>query len=361
MPTERTCARASIMPLTFFACLIALLFSTASFAQKTDVVYLNNGDKVTAEIKELSRGQMQLSTDAFGTIYVKWHDIDHIESTKRLQIEMLDGERIFARIHPEQESGKLNLSVSGEKVELDMEQVVYAQSIKGDERPGNWDNSLSVGFTYSKASELTQWNVSASTKYKTEKYLASASYSSLVTNSKTDTDTDTDATRRNLDATYLRFRPNRWLWFATSGYQRNDELGVEGRMLASGGIGRYISQSQNHELMLAGGINGNFENALSSNEDGDDSNTSLEALLVAEWRYFKLYTPRADISVTFDLYPSLTESNRTRGDFNVRYRQELVNDMFWNLKYFYNFDTDPPPGAASDSDYGLITGLEYRF
>ena len=98
MSIERTCALAGIFPSTFFACLISLLFSTASFAQKSDVVFLNNGDKVTAEIKELRRGEMQLLTDAFGTIYVKWDDVDHIESTKRIQIEMLNGRRIFARI-----------------------------------------------------------------------------------------------------------------------------------------------------------------------------------------------------------------------------------------------------------------------
>ena len=357
MLIDRTCALVSISSRIVFVCLTALLFSPASFAQKTDIVHLNNGDKVTAEIKELSRGQMRLSTDAFGTIYVKWHDVDHVESTKRLQIEMIDGRRFFARIHPEQETGKLNLDVSGEKLELDMEQVVYAHSIKGEELPGNWDNTLSVGFTFSKASDVTQWNVSASTAYRMEKYLASARYDSLITNNSA----GTDATRRNIDATYLRFRPNRWLWFTSAGYQRNDELGVNGRLLANGGIGRYLSQSQNHELMLAGGINGNFEKGQASNDDIDDSKASLEALLIAEWRYFKLYTPKSDISVSFDLFPSLTESDRIRGDLNIRYRQELFLDMFWTLKSFYNFDNEPPPGAKSDHDYGLITGLEYQF
>lgn len=357
MSVERTCPRAGIFPLAFFACVIVLFFSPAAFAQKTDVVHLKNGDYVTAEIKELSRGEMRLSTDAFGTIYVKWEDVDHVESSKRLQVEMIDGQRFFARIHPEQESGKLNLSVSGEKFELDMEQVVYAQSIKGEDHPGNWDNSLSVGFTFAKASDVTQWNVSASTSYKTEKYSATASYDSLIT----ENNAASDVTRRNLDATYFRFRPNRWLWFAATGYQRNDGLGVDGRFLANGGVGRYVSLSQSHEFLLAGGLNGNFENGQESNDDGDDTNTSLEALLMAEWRYFKLHSPKAEINVSFDLYPSLTESDRLRGDLKIRYRQELIQDMFWNLTYFDNFDTRPPPGAESDRDYGLITSLEYRF
>jgi uncharacterized protein DUF481 len=358
MRIERTFALTDFFPSTFFACLITVLFSQATFAEKTDVVHLNNGDQVTAEIKELSRGEMRLSTDAFGTIYVKWQDVDHIEGTKLLQVEMVDGSRFLARVHPEQESGKLNLSVSGEKLELDLDQVIYALPIKGEERLGNWDNSLSAGITYSKASEVTRWNVSASTSYRAEKYLASVNFNSLITDNDK---AGTDSTYRNLDTTYYRYLPNRWLWFGSVGYQRNDELGVDDRMLVTGGVGRYISQSQNHEFLLAGGIAANYEYKLVSTEDGDDSNNTAEALLVADWRYFKLHTPKADIRVSFDLYPGLTESGRLRGDFNVRYRQELILDMFWNLRYFYYFDTEAPLGAESDSDYGVVTAVEYQF
>ena len=51
-------------------CLLGCFQSPSALAQKNDYVYLKNGDRLTVEVKELTRGQMRLSTDAFGTIHV---------------------------------------------------------------------------------------------------------------------------------------------------------------------------------------------------------------------------------------------------------------------------------------------------
>ena len=45
----------------------------------------------------------------------------------------------------------------------------------------------------------------------------------------------------------------------------------------------------------------------------------------------------------------------------MRYRQEFLKDLFLNVNYYYNFDTKPLVGALSESDYGVVTGLEYKF
>lgn len=67
------------------------------------------------------------------------------------------------------------------------------------------------------------------------------------------------------------------------------------------------------------------------------------------------------MTVSASLFPGILESGRLRGDARIRYRQEFLKDLFLNLTYYYNFDTDPPVGAVSDSDYGIVTGIEYLF
>jgi len=59
------------------------------------IVYLKNGDRVTGEIKDLIRGEMRLKTDTFGTIYVKWQDVERIKTDRRLQVEQVSGQRYF--------------------------------------------------------------------------------------------------------------------------------------------------------------------------------------------------------------------------------------------------------------------------
>lgn len=335
--------------------------SPSAVAQKTDYVYLKNGDRLTVEVKELSRGQMRLSTNAFGTIYVKWEDVERIETSKRLQIELVNGRRFFGPAQVSKEPGVVALQVDGEVLSFDNDRIVRIQPIKGFRGlQGNLDNTLSLGLSYTQASDVLQWNVSASTRYQTEKFVAAASYNSMITRNAL----GTDSAQRDLHGTYLRLLRNRWLWFATTGLQQNDELGVSGRFIAGGGLGRIMAQSQKHEFILAAGLNANVEDALGSTDvtpAESGSGTTLEGLIFGEWTYYKLYSPKANVSISGSLYPGITESDRFRGDVRLRYRQEFVKDLFLNVTYYLNFDTRPRAGALSESDYGVVTALEYEF
>jgi len=354
------CLRGSPLQVVpaLFLCFSGLIASPFALANKTDIVYLKNGDRVTGEIKNLVRGEMRLKTDTFGIIYVKWQDVERIKTDKRLQVELVSGQRYFGPALADNSPGKLSVQVESDVETFDIDRIVFIQPIKGDnQRVGNLINSLAVGFTFTKASDVMQWHINASTEYRTQKYLVSASYDSLITNNGS----GTDSTRRNLGGSYYRFRKNRWLWFGNANIQENDQLGVDGRVLTGAGVGRFVSQSQSHEFILAGGLSANFEKSVVKDGSGDDTETSLEGLLLLEWTYFKLQTPKSQIDISFDFYPGLTDTGRQRGDLRVRYRQEFLADLFWNLTYFDNFDTKPPLGATSKRDYGLITSLEYKF
>ena len=59
----------------FFTILLQLMSIPALARDKTDVVILKNGDRVTGEIKSLDRGKMSLSTDHMGTIQIEWEEV----------------------------------------------------------------------------------------------------------------------------------------------------------------------------------------------------------------------------------------------------------------------------------------------
>ena len=341
-----------------FILIVTIMMSSTALAQKTDQVFLHNGDRVTGDIKELIRGELRISTDTFGTIYVSWADVEHIVSDKRILLETSDGTRYFGPIAESQEPDAVSLDISGDVVSLDSNQLVFLQTIKENQSfVGNIDNSLSVGFTYAKASDVLQWHVNASSKFRAEKYLASLSYNAMITNNGTGQDSE----RRELRASYNRWRGERWFWFGTGRYQENDELGIDGRFLAAGGIGRYLAQSNRHEFYVAGGLAGNWEKATDPLNSGGGYDTTAEGFLRARYSYFKLHTPKSVVDIDLEYLPSLSTSNRERGSLNVRFRQEFVKDLFWNLSFYGSFDTAPPEGAFSEEDYGVVTGLEYLF
>ena len=56
-----------------------------------------------------------------------------------------------------------------------------------------------------------------------------------------------------------------------------------------------------------------------------------------------------------------TDSGRLRTQLDVNLRWELINDLFWDLNYYNTYDSDPPSGAESTSDYGIVTSIGWSF
>ena len=59
--------RGSQCCLLTFLTLLMLGIHRPALAQKTDLIYLENGDRVTGEIKEMEQGRLRLKTDSFVT------------------------------------------------------------------------------------------------------------------------------------------------------------------------------------------------------------------------------------------------------------------------------------------------------
>jgi len=67
-------------PTAVAALLTLAMWTSPAAAQKTDVVTLQNGDRITGEIKRLDRGRLEYSTDDMGTLNIEWEEIDVLTS-----------------------------------------------------------------------------------------------------------------------------------------------------------------------------------------------------------------------------------------------------------------------------------------
>ncbi len=343
--------------------LIGLLlsaFSAAAYAgPKTDLIYLKNGDRVTGDIKELAQGQLRLNTDAFDMVFIKWSDIDHISSDKWLQVELTDGSRFFGQApEPEEGSDKFMLQTSRGPVSLDPDDVIRVEAILVNESFwGRLDGRVSLGFNYTQASDVAQLNLNAETEYRTRKYLASVSLNTNLTRKAEGTDTK----RADLTGTYLRFRENRWFWYGSTSAQTNEELGIDFRLLSAGGVGRYLVQTAKTDLQLGLGLAANLEKTASSIETNSENEASWEGVISAEWKFYSLYTPKSDWRVTGQYYPGITDTDRDRGNLSINFAQEFWKDLFWDMNFYYSYDSKPPEAALSKEDFGITTSVGYSF
>src|SRR5271167_4560769 len=79
---------------------LGLLLAAASAwgRDKTDIVMLDNGDRLTGEIIQLEHGQLELKTDALGTVYIEWPRVSGLSSPVVFMVENLGGHDEFGHL-----------------------------------------------------------------------------------------------------------------------------------------------------------------------------------------------------------------------------------------------------------------------
>lgn len=333
------------------ACLSFATF-TAN-AAKTDIIYLDNGDRITCEIKSLDRAQLKVSTDSMGTIYIDWDDIAHIASDQSLQIELDSGERKFGKLPKSEDAGYVNVKVLDESELVPMDQVVRVQPLEIDKK---WyhrlDGSISAGLDFAKANNLLTTNLAADVKTRTRRNVWEGRASWNLTTQ----DIVADIDRANLSASYQRLLDNRWFWTVLAAADRNSELGIDLRVSTGGGIGRYFRQTNHATVGLTGALVVINEQTTSTVDD----TTYLSGLIRAQWAVFRYKSPEINFFSSLNILPTLSDLGRVRSQLTVDLRKEFIADLFFNVNLYYTYDNEPPAGAASD-DYGLITSLGYSF
>lgn len=354
---KRYTARSLQLPVLerqlFPAAIIAVALTAITAANAaTDVVVFDNGDRLTGELKTLDRGQVHFKTDATGTIQIEWDKIAYVSVDQGIQVETQSGARYYGQIKKAQDRYKVLIDTADGPAELDSKRVVAMNPIdEGGLR--DIDVNVSLGYNFTKASDVTQFNIGMDAEYRTQKRILSADFSSLIS----DSNNNESSQRQALSFNYTRLRPKRWLNDGGISFDRNDELGLNLRTSISAGGGRILLQSNHSNFILKGGLKATRENNVGQPDDVD----SLESYGTMTWEWFRFDTPELDWSTTLEVIPSLTESGRTRGEYDATLRWEIISDLYWQLGYYYSYDNQPQAEDASSNDYGITTSIAYKF
>jgi putative salt-induced outer membrane protein YdiY len=325
----------------------------AADRDKVDVIVVLNGDRITGEIKSLSHGRLSVETDSMGTVQVEWPDVVRVESPQEFMFEDVEGNLLYGRIAADPENGYLSVTDGGPVMRrVPMSQV--ARVSQSEERLlDRLHGSFSLGFDYTKSSDITVLSGSFNTSYRGPE--SSWNFSADMNSTK-------DPAQGTLDRNAIKYgyqwlRPGASFWAGLTSLERNEETGIEARALVGGGYGRYFLQTSSNEVAALVGLAATREWATGA----ADNQSSLEGLLGLDWRIFDFATPTTSLTAKVILFPSLTESGRYRTDASVSLRREIVSDFYLDLSFYQTYDTDPPDVEAEKSDYGVITSLGYSF
>jgi hypothetical protein len=333
------------------AIILLFLSSQAVQAAKTDVVYLQNGDRITGEVKNLLRGKLEFSTDHMGTIHIEWEDIREIVSDTSQALELSNGQRFYGPLVKAENPDIVAVNTMEGQVGLNTLDVISMYPVEASfwER---LDLSVSLGFSWDKGSNVGKYNLGIDAIYRLPKSITRLDLSSEITTQENENDT----TRSSFNASHTIAGKSKRFWTYFGNLEHNDALGIDLRTLGGAGYGWVPVRSQRNWFSLAAGLDINNENPVEG-----DSETNLEAVGMLVYEYYKYSSPERSLKVNFFVFPSLTDMGRWRADLSTDFKFEFYKDLFWKLSLYANYDSDPISLLASSSDYGIVSAIAYKF
>jgi hypothetical protein len=350
-PRSKRTRLAASLCVVLLASVLACGTCSAYERDKSDVIILRRGDRISGDIVALEYGVLTVSTDDMGTLSIEWRAVKSVTSKFAFGVEKSGGVRVYGPISttPDGTALVVGEGAQAQKIPIaDVERISrYSYSV--------WNRitgNLSAGFSYTKSSQITVGNFNLNADYRSTAVDGTLTASSNVTKSPAE-----GTTHRDRIASIVYFlRQSRNLWALVGSLERDQALGIDARLLGGGAFGRRFVQTSWTELTGAAGVV-----ATEEWPTGGSARTSLEGFLGATWQVFKFTDPKTRLNLGLAVYPSLTESGRWRSTGNLSLTHKFAGDFTLGLEAYLSYDNRPPEATAEKSDYGATFNLGYSF
>jgi len=336
--------------LLFLIVLISLT-QVSLGSEKTDTVFLKNGDRITGEVKRLEYGILFLKTSGLGTINIEFDRIKTFYSKERFTILLSNGLRFFGTIDTSGIDGQVILKVNEFRIPKPIIEIVEIYPVKNI----FWkrlDGSIDIGYSYTKATTISKFDFKGRVDYRVEKAYSEIKLEFTLTDQQ-----DKERIRKqDVVLSHRRLIKRKWFGAGALGAQQNSELGVDCRYGGGPAIGIEIIHSNANVLNGLGGL------LLTTEKSAADSIiNSVELLLMVDYRLFKFNNPDIDIRSNLNAYPSLTTANRIRIEYSLDAKFEVFKDFYFGVRLYYNYDSKPIDPTAANDDWGITTSIGYSW
>ena len=328
------------------------LVAADAFAAKTDVVLLRNGDRFTGEVKQLADGQLKLSTDDAGTIYIEWDKVVAVTTAGHYEVATDAGAFHVGRLAPDAAADSLRVVADDGAVKrLAFSEIVSLSAIKSGFF-GRIDGAVDIGGSYTKSSDVAQVSIGFDATYRRPAYAVSTDFSSTLTAQREPPFT----TRFTWLSKYTSFRANRWIVSPFVFVERNVDLGLKLRSLAALTAGRYVHLSGRSSTLLAAGFAAGRERPLEG-----DAILNLDAVLACTTSFYRYDYPRTTADLSVIVFPELNRWGRVRANASARLKHELFRDFIAATTVYDTFDSEPQVPEVSRNDVGVTLSIGWTF
>ncbi|MGC2614723.1 MAG: DUF481 domain-containing protein [Terracidiphilus sp.] len=340
---------------------LPFLFALPLFARnKTDVLIMKNGDRMTCEVKGLSGGVLYVSFDYIdGTASVDWSKVGRLESTQLFVVKTESGIVYTGTLktpeRPEDQPVKIEVVENAENRPEVIERSQIVDMVATSDR--FWERfsgDITFGTIYSKGNSSTQFNLSSNEEYVRERWNASAGFSSSLSSSA-----GASASARNsltLVGQHL-LPPKNWFYEGVGSALQSSEQQIRNQITLGGGVGRYLKNTNNASIAVLGGLGWQGTNYENSEPQVSKQNLAT-ALIFANARFFRF--SKTSLNIDGALLPAVSQPGRLKFQINASYYVKIIGDLKFNVSFYGNWDNEPPPNLPG-SDYGTSSGLTWTW
>ncbi len=315
---------------------------------------LNNGDRITGDIKRMEMGVLTIKTDDMGTLQVDWLRVKSLRTEKTYEIEMSSGMLYYTSFDTLSKPGEIALVTQFEPeyeyFSVDKLKIVRFSRLK-DLIWRRFSGNYSIGIGLIKADNLSKFNFGATTKYNARKN----SFQLDIKSNRSSTDGNTPNLDQNVKFIYYHRFNNKWIAGSSTTAEQNTELGLDLRLILALSGGKYLIQTNLHWLSLLGGFQGTREFTSDS-----EQKTNLEAIFQTRYDIFKFQRPKINVGTYLTAFPSISDWGRFRSEINLNASIELFKDFYFKVDFYFKSD-NKPAAEASSTDYNFNTSIAYSF
>jgi hypothetical protein len=332
-----------------------LLFITIPFsgmAQLTDTLFFKKGSLLIGDLKSISLGRVKFDDVNMDVLNIKVTQVRTIKAVSHIyRLETINGDIYYSALENGSE-GYVQLKVNGLAQEVKLEEISNLIPLKG-KTGALWQGNVSAGYSYAKSTGIGQFNSDFNVEYLTRKIDVLTSGSVVINQS--DSSVELDNATAGMFNSYL-FTP---VWEASVFllYQRNLEQGLSRRYQEGLGGGCNFISTAHTRMKLITGIVFNQEKSI----EGVSSLTQVDFPVILNFNFFRFSRPDMTVNLKEVLFVGITKKGRIRQDGQLTVSWKIFTDFYINLKFYHNYDNQPPGQNSEKLDYGAVFGLSYKF
>jgi acetolactate synthase regulatory subunit len=342
-----------LFSICLFQCLTGEALPKIKMKHKDDVVVMENGDRITGEIKKMEFGVLYFKSDrAVDTLKLDWERVTDLQSIAQYEFETQNKDIYIGIISKDDTSaGELKIDLGeGAVVQLRIIEIIAVHEM-GRSFLTRINLTLDAGLSYTSANSRKTSTINLSALFRRPKYSASLSFNSQFSSEPGTENTE----RQELQFLANRYLKRKWEAVGLAAFLHDNQQDLDLRTTAGGGIERIFYESNRTLFYTIGGVVYTNENYFDIARSDRNNIEALAAFGLSTYRF-----RGSSLNTTVFIFPSLSDPGRLRIDTNFYWKWDIGRDLYLKLNFLDNYDNRPPPqGINHNSSVSTTIGWSF--